>query len=70
MIEVPDHIWTATVATLRCVDAVMIARERVEATQGTPAGAAAIDRLGRRLADLEEAFDGLRIHTELAMKDI
>lgn len=65
----PDDTWEAVVKALKAIGPVLSARERVEALHGTPAEAAAIDRLGRRLADLEDAYDALRTHHETISKD-
>lgn len=65
----PDETWMAVVETLRAIGPVLSAREQVEATHGTAREAAAIDRLGRRLADLEDAYDALRTHHENHSKD-
>lgn len=70
MTDIPDEIWSAIVATLAMVDAVLRARHRVEATHGTAAEAAAMTALGDAINDLEEAFDALRIHHEIATKDL
>lgn len=65
----PDETWAAVVKTLKAIGPVLSAREQVEAVHETPAEAAAIDRLGRRLADLEDAYDALRAHHETVSKD-
>jgi hypothetical protein len=70
MTDVPAHIWAAAIETLKAVGPVLAAREQVEVTHGTAAEAAAIERLGQCLDDLEEAFDGLRTHYELTLKDL
>ena len=64
-----DPAWDGIVTTLRAVDVVLAARERVEAAHGTPAEAAAIADLGAALNALEDAFDALRTHHELSLKD-
>jgi len=69
MTDVPDHIWAAAIETLKAVWLVLAAREWVEACHGTTREAEAINDLGARLNDLEDAFDALRIHHETLLKD-
>jgi len=64
-----DEIWAGIVRTLETIGPVLTARRQVGETIGTAAEAHAIDRLGRRLADLEDAFGALRTTYEQLSKD-